>query len=106
MWKDYSLNIHHNASLYSDGLTNGFLKCQSLKMKTCKLINRAFFPRIFLSSLEIFVQAADLFSSLYCRPSNMKKKCWKIILTELFFLPLAAGETLSEFLTKMGSLDI
>ena len=91
MWKDYSLNIHHNASLYSDGLTNGFLKCQSFKMKTCKLINRVFLQRIFLSSFDIFVQAADLFSSLYCSPSNIKK-VWKD------YFDGGAGETLGEFL--------
>ena len=44
--EDYYLNIHHNASLYFDGLTNGFLKCETLKMKTCKLINLVFLQRI------------------------------------------------------------
>ena len=46
--EDYYLNIHHNASLYFDGLTNGFLKCETLKMKTCELINRVFLQRIYI----------------------------------------------------------
>ena len=90
--EDYYLNIHHNASLYFDGLTNGFLKCESLKMKTCKLINRVFSIEfvlclvIYLKTKTYFGSKKNIFFKLRLHTCYLLSSCWGILLARSLVL--------------------